>query len=426
MDSVIIVLVSLCTIYLAVFWYFNHILGLTLFIGCLPFLSLSIYTRKNFVRIQKELVQVRVIFKKQKAALETTMSKSRHILEQQTQQIERFSENLSAAMSKDELLHLIVDLFLKVTSSRMGQSKCFLLTHDPVVNEFCYEFGANFDRNNLSMMRFSAKDGLLGNVFVTKTIYTYISDIFSADSQIMYFLNKDQDVYASGLGSIALLPLTLENRVWGIVVVFCHEHIASRIKKENTFFRVLLAQASIALGNAIHRGLASVDKLTQLYNRVFLQKRMQEEMEFCRRQLLPLSVLMIDIDNFKEINDSYGHQEGDIVLKKIAQILNKGVRLTDICARYGGDEFVVVLPGMFESAHDPLSIGERLRAAVELEDFIISDSNHIKSTVSIGIMAVKYPENKELNSDELMKKADVMLYKAKQEGKNKVCYFVDV
>ena len=205
-------------------------------------------------------------------------------------------------------------------------------------------------------------------------------------------------------------------------MIFCRESAAARIKNEDSFFRLLVAQASIALGSAIHRGLASVDKLTQLYNRNFLQKRMREEIEFCNRQLLPLSLLMMDIDHFKLINDTYGHQEGDMVLKKIAQIISKSVRLTDICARYGGEEFVIVLPGIEEIANDKFSIAEKLRQAVEKSDFVVLGDKHIDVTISVGVTVRRYPEDKDLSMDELIQNADKLLYKAKEEGRNRVCY----
>jgi diguanylate cyclase (GGDEF)-like protein len=195
-----------------------------------------------------------------------------------------------------------------------------------------------------------------------------------------------------------------------------------RIKNDEAFFLLLVAQASIALGSAIHRGLASIDKLTQLYNRTFLQKRMKEEVEFCNRQLLPLSLMMLDIDHFKAINDTYGHQEGDMVLKKIAQIISKCVRLTDICARYGGEEFVIVLPGIEEIANDKFSIAEKVRQGVEHSDFVVLGDKHIKVTISVGVMVRRYPEDKDFDMNELIKRADEMLYKAKKEGRNRVCY----
>ena len=187
---------------------------------------------------------------------------------------------------------------------------------------------------------------------------------------------------------------------------------------------MLVSQAAIAMGSAIHRGLASIDRLTQLYNRTFLQKRMLEEIEFCNRQLLPLSVLMLDIDNFKAINDTYGHHEGDMVLNNCAQSLRSCFRLTDLCARYGGEEFVVVLPGMAETKADEFSIAERLREAVEKGEFVIRGEKHLKVSISIGATVRRFPEDKEESMDNIIMRADKLLYKAKNSGKNCVCYDV--
>ncbi|MDD5745833.1 MAG: diguanylate cyclase [Candidatus Omnitrophica bacterium] len=422
MNKLIMILPIIGVLFLIIFWVMSPGMGPALVVTIIPFIIVAGYL---LVRNRKETElrqeQTRKFQSEKEEILKEIKRKDKR-QQEQSGLLRGFCKDLAAALNKEQLLRLIVTMFSKTTKSVAGDSQCFLLSLDSETNEFHYEVGDNFDNTTLKATKFSTKDEIIENVMKSKKISTYISDIFGADSNVHYFIKEERASYMSQIGSLALVPLVLEDNVWGIIVIFCSEESATRIRNEEDFFLQLVAQASIALGSAIHRGLAAVDRLTQLYNRTFLQKRMREEIEFCNRQLLPLSVLMIDIDNFKEINDTYGHQEGDMVLKKIAQILSTSVRLTDICARYGGEEFVLVLPGIAESPHDRFSIGERVRGIVERSDFVINETIHLAVTVSIGVSVRQYPEDKNVEIDELIKRADDMLYKAKRSGKNRVCY----
>lgn len=387
-----------------------------------PLIIFTTYSEILRRKIKKELKDTIRVFQAEKEEIVKEIKRKEARQQEQNEQLRDFSRDLSGALTKDQLLRIIVQRFSKITASAAGESQCFLLSHDPGSDELHYEMGDNFDSNTLTSLRFNANDEIINAVLTSKKICTYISDIFGGDSNVRYFLKDERITYLSQLGSLALIPLVLEDEVWGIVVIFCHEEAAVRIKNEEKFYILLIAQASIALGSAIHRGLASIDRLTQLYNRTFLQRRIKEETEFCNRQMLPLSLMMIDIDHFKEINDTYGHKEGDMVLKKIAQIISKNVRLTDVCARFGGEEFVVVLPGICEDRTEKFSIAERLRKAVEAADFIILQEKQIKLTISIGVAVRRFPGDKNLSVDELIEKADKLLYQAKREGRNRVCY----
>ncbi len=422
MDKLMNVLVVLGVLLLGIFLFINPLMGGTMTVICIPFFIVTLYFTHGKRKVSEELKTMVSSFQREKEEIINEIRRKEEKQKFQFERLKNYGKQLSSALNKDQLLHLIVEMFAKVTSATSGESQCFLLSREIGADEYFYVIGYNFDRNTLKSMEFKHTEVLIKDVVKSKKITTHISDIFGGDSNIRFFLKEEKITYLSQLGALALIPLVLEDDVWGIIVIFCHEEAAARIKNDESFFMLLLAQASIALGSAIHRGLASVDRLTQLYNRNFLQKRMKEEMEFCNRQLLPLSVMMIDIDHFKEVNDSCGHQEGDMVLKKIAQIISKSVRLTDVCARYGGEEFVVVLPGILECAHDKFSIAERLRSAVEKSDFLILGTKHIKITISVGVTVRKCPRDNEVNMDELIKRADTLLYQAKKEGRNKVCF----
>ncbi|MCJ7646329.1 diguanylate cyclase [bacterium] len=159
--------------------------------------------------------------------------------------------------------------------------------------------------------------------------------------------------------------------------------------------------------------LSITDGLTGLYNHRHFQEQLEVEVKRGQRYDLNLSLIMIDLDHFKEFNDSYGHLEGDTLLRKIAQILKSSLRETDFVARYGGEEFAVILP---ETNKEGASIAaERVRRALSEQTF---GEVGAKMTVSLGVAS--YPDDACLRAD-LIRKADEALYRAKREGRNRTC-----
>lgn len=422
MDKVMLIVLILGGFFLVVAIFLNPAMAGTIIIIVLPFLAFALYGLKQGRRTARAMEELKVLVRQEKEDVLRDIKKLQQRQQEQYEHLRDYGRDLAIAQNKEQLLRLIVTMFGKATRTAAGESHCFLISHVPGADEFEYEIGYNFDSTALKATRFSEKDEVIDAVVKSKKIVTYLSDIFSGDTNIRYFLKDDKMGFLAQLGSLALIPLLIEEEVWGIVVIFCGESAAALIKNEESFFLLMVSQASIALGNAIHRGLASVDRLTQLYNRNFLQKRLKEEIEFCNRQQLPMSILMIDIDNFKNINDTYGHHEGDVVLKHLAQVFTKSVRLTDVCARYGGEEFVIVLPGISEGKDEKISIAERIRAAVEATEFVVIGEKKVSVTVSIGVTVRRYPADKDADIEELIKRADTKLYQAKKEGRNRVCY----
>jgi two-component system cell cycle response regulator len=164
--------------------------------------------------------------------------------------------------------------------------------------------------------------------------------------------------------------------------------------------------------------LALTDPLTQTHNRRALMDRLTSELERARRYALHLSVLMVDLDHFKAINDSHGHVAGDEVLRGVSRILQREARAVDVVARFGGEEFVVVLPETGEEG--AVRLAERIRARVEEMATVAGrESRQLGVTVSIGVATVPSPR---VNSPEdLIAVADEALYRAKAQGRNQVC-----
>lgn len=156
------------------------------------------------------------------------------------------------------------------------------------------------------------------------------------------------------------------------------------------------------------------DSLTGLYNNAYCKHFLQLDLQKAKRQGYPISLIMADLDNFKQVNDEYGHITGDLVLKEVATILTQSIRLTDVAARYGGDEFALILP--YTDPDNAIILAERILTSVDSHAFTANDTNlDIKTTISLGITTYPGHANSMI---ELFEQADQALYKAKQQGKN--------
>ncbi len=219
--------------------------------------------------------------------------------------------------------------------------------------------------------------------------------------------------------SQAAMPLRSGDSVIGVLL------IASAMYREFTQaerdrLQVIANQSSLALQNALlHEELERLsvtDRLTELYNHGYLHSRLDEEIERAMRFGHRLSVIMLDIDDFKKFNDRYGHPKGDTVLRAVSSIIKQNLREIDVAARYGGEEFVVVLPET--DVAGALAVAERIRVSAESFPHIIDDSGeHVTQTVSLGIAT--YPVHA-ADGASLIEAADQAMYWAKRSGKNRV------
>ena len=167
-----------------------------------------------------------------------------------------------------------------------------------------------------------------------------------------------------------------------------------------------------------------IDHLTGVHNRRYLDERIASEAIRAHKYDMPLSMMMIDIDHFKAVNDRYGHQTGDRVLKSLCELLIKEVRATDVVARYGGEEIVILT--IQTRISDTFDLAERLRKAVETSIMVPVDKNEqredIRITVSIGVAGL---DQQGFDSQAMIKKADMALYQAKSEGRNRAIAYHD-
>ena len=168
------------------------------------------------------------------------------------------------------------------------------------------------------------------------------------------------------------------------------------------------------MGQEQMRHLAETDPLTNCFNRRALMEKLEQEMDRAARYATMLTGMMIDIDNFKQINDTYGHLVGDRVLKQLSALLKREQRSVDIVARYGGEEFVVLLPET--TSTESRNFAERILRRVATHDFGES-GNPVRVTISIGIAT--FPDERVSDGESLLRLADTHLYRAKTDGRNR-------
>jgi two-component system cell cycle response regulator len=187
------------------------------------------------------------------------------------------------------------------------------------------------------------------------------------------------------------------------------------IKIGRTVFKFIASNnIEAAYHDEIYR-LTTVDGLTQVSNRRYFEDTLDRELSRCRRYQRSLSLVMVDIDHFKKINDTWGHLAGDAVLKDVATTIRGRIRREDVIARYGGEEFALLLPEI--DLKGAVAMAEKVRKLVEKHHFSF-DSEDIPVTVSCGVASLA---KKNETASALVKRADEKLYQAKDKGRNRVC-----
>jgi diguanylate cyclase (GGDEF)-like protein len=229
------------------------------------------------------------------------------------------------------------------------------------------------------------------------------------------FALKELGIEDTAVETFVVLPLLSERKMVGMLAV---ENLP---KEDLERFVILTMQFALEIKKVLLyetvEKLAVTDSLTGLYVRRYFYERLGEELQRSKKYNFELAFIMVDIDDFKKCNDTYGHMVGDVVIKDIARMIKESVRDIDIVGRYGGEEFVIALPETgIESARQ---VAERLRTKVGGKAFKAYDEN-LKLTISMGL-AIYPADAAEL--DDLIEKADQALYAAKNSGKNVVCEY---
>ena len=343
--------------------------------------------------------------------------------------INELAGSMNAARDVDSVMHFLAAYFLE---------------HHPEDSvRLCILDGARYRRMDLSgpdasfgETRISLNDGIAESVMKSK------APIWIPDAHSTRKIGKSFGTAAdTPAHSILALPFSAMKRVVGCLeMVSDHPNRFDKIEyhlgllvaahlssaMENILTRQELATANARLRNHdLHltqlneklKQLAHTDEATGLFNKRRLFERLDMEIARARRYGEVLSCLMIDVDNFKHINDTYGHQAGDQVLRQIGDLLHRSLRVTDFKARYGGEEFTVLLPRT--NSAGAFCVSENLRSALMTHEFVLPTTT-ARLTVSIGVACCSIFDT--LDAQQVIRLADSALYRAKRGGKNKVCF----
>ena len=234
-------------------------------------------------------------------------------------------------------------------------------------------------------------------------------------------IKEDTDYLISDDSQVGIFPIKGEEQVLGAIVAY--SNIDKLLQKDVDYLLQLTRQSGMTIQRAnVYAEVlkyATIDALTGLNNRRQFEIRLNQEVSNSKRNNIPLCAMMLDVDYFKKVNDTYGHAAGDCVLKKVSDIIKKEIREYDIACRWGGEEFFIILPNT--GINEASLVAQRLRKVIEesrtnLSEAGISGIEYIKITVSIGVCAF----NSTMTADVFAQKADKSLYEAKTTGRNRV------
>lgn len=327
--------------------------------------------------------------------------------------------NIGQAMNFIDDLKRLIQLILGKAIQTIGAERGSLMLYDSPSSELVIkvvyglpdkEIEKKINEGQIECTRIKVGEGIAGDAFMNKK--AIITNLGENDPRFF-------PSYLSNVQSLLCLPLIVKEEAIGVINITNKKNGKFFDQDDLDFMGALANQAAIAISNAQLYELAITDSLTKLFIRRHFEYLLENEIKRSARYKHHVSLLMMDIDNFKSINDTYGHQAGDEMLKKISQVILNTIRKIDMASRYGGEEFAIILPETYKE--NARKIAERLRK--KIEDISVNiKGKTLKPTISIGIAS--FPLDCE-NKEQLIGLADEALYFAKKMGKNSVAEYTD-
>jgi two-component system cell cycle response regulator len=394
----------------------------TLGLGAADYVRKPFRVRELLARIQAQL-RMREILKSAHEAVRETREALNRVQEQadQRRHLMDIMHDVTSELSTGEIYHLLA----RRVARALGLNQCSVvltkLGGPPRVAAYAYETGISrdfvLDMDKYPELQTALDTGrpvLVENVMVSP-LYRHVREMWARDGiriATRSVIAIPFAMAAEEAGVFFLRRNVTEPPLTPADVEFADTVIRAAVSAVQ---RASVIESTIADNRRLEE-LAHTDPLTKTLNRRALGERLAAEMERVRRYSTTMSLLLIDLDHFKQVNDTHGHLAGDDVLCEVAGLLQRVVRAVDIVARYGGEEFIVVLPET--GAQGAEAFAERLRELIEAQPIVASRAVPIRLTTSIGVST--FPGFGVDSVEELLTSADQALYRAKSEGRNRV------
>ena len=305
----------------------------------------------------------------------------------------------------------VIELIMAKIQQLIPSEAWSMLMVDEEKQELVFELALGGKGKEVSAFRVKMGEGIAG--WVAQTGQPVIVNDVKRDPRFAQRFDSETRFQTR---SMLCAPLISRGRTIGVVQVINRLH-GNFSRADQQLLLTLVEPCAIAIENAIlfqkAEQLTITDDLTKLFNSRYMNLYISREIKRCKRHGIPISVIFLDLDGFKSINDQFGHLAGSTTLTEVGQILTQCVRESDILARYGGDEFVAVLPET--PASGAIVIGERIRKAIEEHVFLAAQGLMARISASIGISS--YPDHA-LTPEGLIQKADQAMYRVKERDKN--------
>lgn len=322
--------------------------------------------------------------------------------------IQDLSMEINAILELDNLLPVVMDAFVKAG----GVSKGSLMLLDEDSERLTIRASVGLSERAIAEVRPKLGEGVAG-IVAQSGRPILVND---TTREALYKDYVVDELKERPRESLLCLPLPFRGKVVGCLNLSGKSSGDPFIRNDEVVLSILANQAAVAINNAYLYQQAITDSLTKLYLKRFFLTRLDEVLSSSVRYGRSVSLIMLDIDHFKNINDTMGHPIGDKVLVHLARLMQRTMRIPDICARYGGEEFAIIMP---ETSREQAALAaRRLCQAMESYGWPISPTR--KVTASLGVATTPF-EEKDFSRDDLIRSADEMLYRAKQEGRNRVC-----